>query len=171
MKKFKIREGKHSSGFHFGLNIKPKMVKYFKFNDDCISEYINEDSRDYNKLIGFSIGYHHHDSYRIVWRPSYKGEELAGSGNLIELAGYQYDRGIRNLEKFCTIKTGIIYKAEITTNNLKTTYIIYEDGKEIGRCNIPSFPPKINIFGIGYKLWPFHGGQNKASHDMTIWIG
>lgn len=170
MRRFKIKEGKHGSGFHFGLNVSRRMVRYFKFDDSCISKYINSDSKDYNKLFGFSIGYHHHNSYRIVWRPSYEGKKLAGEGNLIELAGYQYNRSKRKFESLLTVTTGKIYKAEIFTIMTGTYYVIYDGDIEIGSCFIEGESPKFSFFGLGYKLWPYHGGQNKASHDMIIFL-
>lgn len=61
-------------GCHFSLPIIPKIYyiddnfvykKYFKFTEQHKYNFTDENKYDINKLFGFSIGYHHNNSYRF----------------------------------------------------------------------------------------------------------
>ena len=93
MKKYVIRKGKH--------NVKrfPKILwnirainLCFRFDSSAIYKTQNPlNQNDWNKLFGFSRGYHHHNSIRLAWRWNPKIEK-------IELAKYMYKKGSRSYE-------------------------------------------------------------------------
>ena len=98
---YKIKKGKHRSGFYFrpAFFRKGKTYKYkVIFDDSCIYTLPGMDQLDINKLKGISEELNHHkNSERLGWRAYPEKEE-------IELFSYRYDDSIRSHVKLGTVK-------------------------------------------------------------------
>lgn len=87
---YRIKKGRHTScSFPKLIWDKNSMDVEVMFTDSC--RYLTSDSRnqeDWNKLIGYSRGFHHKNSVRVGWRWNHEKE-------VIELAEYRYINGKR----------------------------------------------------------------------------
>lgn len=130
----------------------------FMFTDSCMYDLKDEDQWDVNKLFGFSIGYHHHTSFRFGWRPLL--EE-----NLIEIVAYEYLDGVRQ-------KTIPVHRVE--PNKWGEYTIMYDPSHQIvhylvsaGGFEVHNISNK-RKWGLGYTLGIYFGGNEKAPHKITI---
>ena len=92
-------------GFHFCnkalyklinlVNDSKRMSYYVTFNETAL--YVDDtiDKFDVNKLFGFSIGLHHHNSYRFGWNCL---------DNKIHIYAYSYINSERVMSEICVIK-------------------------------------------------------------------
>lgn len=160
-KMYTIRKGKHSSGIHLSLFFKKPMSKRFKvvFDENCLVAVGGQDYYDINKLFGFAFGRHHRNSLRVGWRTT---------GELIDLYYYGYKKGVR--ESF-EIKTGIIPGKEydIDIDYIIDSYRISVTDDE-GMRVISYVEFKVPFFLLGYKLFPYFGGNQPAPVTMKIKI-
>lgn len=130
---------------------------WVKFDSTAIYTNRNKVNQlDINKLYGFSDNNSDHHAYsaRFGWR---------WSDNALHLFGYVYNDSIRSsmelgkvdigTENFCSIKVAG-NKYVFTLNN--KTLIMPRTAKT----------PK----GMGYKLYPYFGGDELAPHRITIFI-
>ena len=169
-KKIWIPKNKRKPSFFYNLSfpyIKRRnksycIIKYFKFTDSCIYEF-NSGYRGVNKLFGFSIGYHHHNSFRFGWRPTKNLKQ-------IEIIGYEY----KNKERVPYIN---LYKVELNEWYLfklfyngienKVEYSIIDFNKN----KFLRIQSEVNIkhkFYWGYKLGLYFGGIYKTIQDIII---
>jgi len=111
---------------------------------------------DVNKLYGFSDNNddHHRFSARFGWRWSDGG---------LHLFGYTYNSGEMNYEELGTISIGAEYACAI---KLTAAYYIFTLNDS--SINMPR--SSSTATAIGYKLYPFFGGDEAAPHDINIWI-
>ena len=111
---------------------------------------------DVNKLYGFSDNNedHHRFSARFGWRWSDGG---------LHLFGYTYNNGEMNYEELGTISIGAEYGCAI-----KVTAAYYIFTLNDSSINMPR--SSTTATAIGYKLYPFFGGDEAAPHDINIWI-
>lgn len=174
MKAYTIKEGSHSSGFHFrpviGNSI--TMVGSFKFNYDCLYDLKNTNNFDMNKLVGFSMGYHMNNSIRIGWRCK---------GNDIELFSFIHQNGKiitadintelinRQSTYLSTVKPGETIKFSIAklSKNYCIIQLLDTNNKVLGTNNI-WFQTKVAFWNVGYMLYPYFGGNTVAPHEMSI---
>ena len=144
-----------------GNNFKNIICTELKFNVkfDSSAIYITAapgNQYDINKLYGFSDNNsdHHQFSARFGWR---------WSKDSLRLFGYVYNEGVRRSkelgivtigsENFCSIK--VEHGAYRFTLNEKTDTLIRKSPKEQA---------------LGYRLYPYFGGDELAPHDINIWI-
>ncbi len=142
MKKYLIEAGKHYS-FHFPMLVwdRNKMEITFKFDETAIYQTQSPNNQnDWNKLFGFSRGFHHNNSVRLVWRwnPNIKR---------IEITDYYYTNGVRFYNKIPLLS--------INPGEERTLSISIANR---------------NAFKLGYILFPYFGGQETAPHDIKIMI-
>lgn len=177
MKTYSIQEGSHSSGFHFmpAIGNRIQLVGSFKFLNSCLYDLKDSNNSDMNKLIGLSMGYHMNNSVRIGWRCV---------GNIIELYAYIHLKGKiitadlnNDLINFKPTFLTSVYPGEEIKFNIKKykteqngciiiqLYDIYN--KSLGNTQI-TFPDKTPLWNLGYLLYPYFGGNEKAPHDMNI---
>ncbi len=160
---FLTKKGKHYSNqfVYKALNIlnRERFLEYsVLFNDTCRYELPKEDQEDINKLFGFSLGFNHHqDSARFGW--FYKNDK-------IHLYSYIYDEGKRSYEFITNLDLNKKYSL---------TLIEYQGSWEFGvsREGAISVIKKIDkkkSFCMGYRLWPYFGGNNPAPHDIEIYL-
>lgn len=137
-----------------------RMVQKVMFKKSCLYEIPFPDKLDINKLFGFSYGNHHKNSARFGWN-------CAGGG--IALFAYTYLNGKRT-EKFITlIETEKEYKLMISVNKDKYIFTVFNADKSRIEQVIISKPR--NTPKLGFKLWPYFGGNQKAPHTMEIYMG
>jgi len=145
---------------------KRKPLKYWiKFDIDC--EYKTKDpknQKDINKLFGYSFGFHHKNSVRFGWR--FNGEEL-------EIVSYVYRDGKRVNEwdeniYIGNIECGKKYLFEIKMDDGKYFLSIRDEKHNLIGINYLNHGKK--LFPIGYHLWPYFGGNEKAPKDFMFKI-
>lgn len=136
------------------------MKKKLMFSVRCYYSELNSDSYDINKLFGFSHGLHHQNSVRFGWKPDFQIE------NKIEIWSYVYNRGIRNFTKICSVNCKEIINYSISIENSMVNFTVSsETGNIISNFSIDYTIPLVKI---GYHLFPYFGGNNKAPRRMDI---
>lgn len=139
MKTYTIKKGKHSFFKFPKIVFNKKIIKVeIMFTDSCKYNLGNKNQLDWNKIIGFSRGFHHHNSARLAWRWNPILEK-------IEITKYYY-----------------INKKRVIDED-----IIVVDLNKIVKLSI-MFPENIRTCKIGYILFPFFGGNETAPHDINI---
>ena len=127
-----------------------------EFDGSCRYELPKEDQEDINKLFGFSLGFNHHkDSARFGW--FYKKDQ-------IHLYSYTYSNSKRSYEFITKLELNKIYSLSIFSFNNEFEFSVSYGGELIAIKKVKNNKP----FSIGYKLWPYFGGNNPAPHDIKI---
>jgi hypothetical protein len=127
-----------------------------RFDDSCVYQLEGEDQEDINKLFGYSIGFdHHYDSARFGW--FYKEGK-------VHLYSYVYDKGHRTYDFLCKIELNKVYSLSIFAFRDYWEF----DVSSSGRINSIFQVRRKSRFKMGYKLWPYFGGNNTAPHDIKI---
>lgn len=135
---------------HWGRTSMSYMVK---FSASCLElPGVFECDGDFNKLFGWSYGWHHSNSIRIGWK---------AVDNKIRLAMYTYEDGKRYIKGFAWANVEVMNQVSINYDpvtcviefklNDKSAYMMY--------YKKPSF---------GYNLMPYFGGQCPAPTTMEI---
>jgi len=136
--------------------------KKFKFDSSAIYKFNDEDQYDINKLFGFSIGLHHHNSFRFGWRPNKNLDK-------IEILGYEYLNKKRLPEyKVCDVNLNEWYNYQLKYDHLKNeiSYTITKDNLVYNISHLVQIKRKLNI---GYRLNLYFGGNKKAPHNIIIY--
>jgi len=156
----KIKKGRHSY-FHIPmLNFGSSVSKTFTFNSPIEHDLGYPDQLDWNKLFGVAfIPTKHTNSYRIAWR-------YVPTTKQIELGAYYYQKGVLYKDlSLGFISTNTPYKGVISYSNGTVTFSIYRD-------NVPF--SSLSVQGkwqfIGWKLYPYFGGNKPAPIDISIKI-
>lgn len=156
--KFTIPFGQQSSDKNVFKQTEYAEQKFIvKFNNSAIYTTIDTANQyDINKLYGFSDNNAHHQQFsaRFGWR--WKDSEL-------HLFAYVYNNGLITKEDLGEIKID----SEVSCS------IKVAPGAYIFKVNDKTFPiPRTSTTpkGIGYKLYPYFGGNEMAPHTISIWI-
>lgn len=159
MSAYFIQKGTHG-GFHFPklVSVRKNKLKYHvMFTESCKYD-IGEDQSDINKLFG--IGYlpwHRQNSVRFGWRYVQETDK-------IEILAYWYNSGQRYSQSMFNVELGRWYDYSISNNADSHQLIIYDkDGVPLARHTVELKPES-----IGYKLFPYFGGNKTAPHTMRI---
>lgn len=128
-----------------------------KFDSSAIYTSVNPVNQyDINKLYGFSDNNadHHQFSARFGW---------SWTDNKLWLYGYTYNNGINYSKKLGIIKTGTenYCSIKITPNFYVFTLNDALDSMERKSTTAEA---------VGYKLYPYFGGDETAPHDIHILI-
>jgi len=158
---FKIKKGKHFSGnFFYKLlnffNFKKSIKFNVKFDESSYYDLGNPNQLDVNKLFGFSTGYHHKNSARFGWNSVAKDS--------VAIYSYCYVDGVRKINFITNIKINSEYKMSIVDRRFYYFFSVIDSNGNVFRDNVS----KNNISGVGYSLWPYFGGDEKAPHDIEI---
>jgi hypothetical protein len=155
-----IRKGTHGP-FSF-----PKLIqssndlKYnVTFTESCRYDIGPEDQGDINKLFG--IGYftlrkltmHHYNSVRFGWNYDLENKN-------IRIFAYWYNKGERMSNYITSVEIGQSHDFLIAGLDIGHVLEVGEVEKFV---NVPSK-------SLGYLLHPYFGGNQKAPHDMTIYV-
>ncbi len=128
-----------------------------KFDSSAIYKSITAENQfDINKLYGFADNNSGHQQFsaRFGWR---------WSDNALRLFGYVYNNGIRDSKELGKVNIGAenICSIKITQGS----YIFSVNGKT---QTLPR--TSTTLTAVGYKLYPYFGGDEYAPHDIFIWI-
>ena len=109
---------------------------------------------DINKLYGFSDNNedHHQFSARIGWR---------WSDNKLRLFGYVYNYGEVVSEEICSVNIGAEINCAIIVKGNNYQFNVNDEKLKLPRSST-------TVQAIGYKLFPYFGGDETAPHDITI---
>lgn len=156
--KYHIARGEHYSDQSAFLTVTYREQKFLvKFDSSAIYQTVDPANQyDINKLYGFSDNgkQHHEFSARIGWR---------WSDGALRLFGYIYNNTVVSYTEIAAVSIGTEHHCSIkvTTNS----YIFKVDDKTL------TMPRESQgDTAIGYKLYPYFGGDETAPHDMDIWI-
>jgi hypothetical protein len=162
MNKFLIKANSHHTwGLHrFGITFKNKIAFRAKFSNDCLYDLKNVNNYDINKLFGFSTTlWHHNQSARVGWR---RHDDTS-----IEVLTYSYN----NHKRIDETLLGIVKPDQEFTCTIEDTeshYVYtYNDGDKFNKVSDPKLSDKV---WFKYLLFPYFGGDQKAPHDMTIYL-
>lgn len=152
-KLYKIPSGGHSAkGLHMSLVIGNTLMRFkAKFYPNCIytPQRVPE---QISKLSGISYGLHHNCSARVGWR---------SDGSRIEVLSYVYTaHGQRSSQSLGFI--GVDEWHEFKIRRVGTTVFLNMDNGQIQSFTL--FKPR----KIGYRLYPYFGGEIPAPHEMWI---
>jgi len=117
------------------------------------------DQSDVNKLYGFSDneGSHHVYSARVGW--SWHKDSL-------RLFGYTYNDSIRTIKQIAIVQIGKEIDCDIAVDTVNKQYLFNINGR------MTPMPRKAGTSLIlGYKLYPYFGGEEVAPHTVTIKVG
>ncbi len=154
-----IKKDTHSNWWDFALHLgKTNMSRTVIFTESCL--YKADSENDWNKLFGFSYGMHHQNSYRAAWRVHPEDNKV------IELGIYTYNNGTRFYQAIgnCYVNNSVDIILQIHKDRC-----MMRTKDEDGHINRGQIDYGKNIKPRpGYYLFPYFGGQAKASHDMTF---
>lgn len=156
IQKFVILAGEHHSTLTYE-NTELESLK-FKALFDSSAIYQNADpanQADINKLYGVSDcnSYHHTNSARFGWR---------WYENKLEIWAYCYENGQRKSSFVDTVALNQFHQYKIS----------FEEKKYVFQLNdkLVEMPRLCEEKAIGYKLFPYFGGDEAAPKDISIWI-
>lgn len=137
---------------------------YFKakFDDTCLYS-LDRNFDQINKLYGFSLGYHHHNSARIGWR--------CVDGKTIELMAYCYVNSKRVSKTIMNVNPREWAVCSIQNKSDKYVFRVMSNNSSGKICiiNKERSPLKYGILKLFiYKLYPYFGGSIPAPHKMRI---
>lgn len=156
-KTFKIKKGKHRSGYRFWFTFSKKISYECKLKSSCIYNIESLDKFDVNKVFGFSTSKHHHqNSARLGW--------TSLNGNNIQLWSYIYDNGQRVVGHIANVEANEKFKCTIIAEKGRYKYILEKKDEIIEKdINVISEHSKFK-----YLLYPYFGGNLPAPHDIEI---
>jgi len=158
---YTIPQGAHyATGYdstHF--EVITALHQHFKaiFDSSAIYSTVdNNDQQDVNKLFGFSDNQasHHAFSARVGW---------SWSNNALKLFGYTYNDSIRAIQQLAIVPIGQEVDCNIGIDTLRKLYLFTVNGTT---TSMPRTAKTTSI--IGYKLYPYFGGNEVAPHKVTI---
>lgn len=150
-----------------GQSSTPSVYKYYtnisilsfdvRFDSTAIYQTVTPSNQgDINKLYGFADDNKSHwiSSARIGWR---------WFGNELQLMGYVYNDSVNVNQLITAVPLNKDISCSIQVNGSK--YIFSANGKSI---ELPRTAKSTG--GLGYRLYPFFGGDEMAPHEMYIHI-
>lgn len=156
--KYTIRTGQnYCDGNNYVSTSYSELNFVAKFDSSAIYSNVNSYNQlDINKLYGFSDNNSTHQQFsaRFGWR---------WSDNALRLFGYVYNNGVRDSKELGIVAIGAEINCSIKVN--PKSYVFSLNGK------IDSLPrTSTTVKAIGYKLYPYFGGDETAPHTIYIWI-
>jgi hypothetical protein len=128
-----------------------------KFDSSAIYKTIVPSNQgDINKLFGFSDNnmQHHQFSARFGWN---------WDNSKLNLFAYTYNNGVREHKLLGSVALGAEANCSIKVIGDKYVFTLNSTVVEMPRA---STTPK----GVGYKLYPYFGGDELAPHEIRIFI-
>lgn len=128
-----------------------------RFDSSAVYQTLSQANQlDINKLYGFSDNNAEHQQFsaRIGWR---------WSGGALRLFGYIYNNGIRDFEEITIISIGEEHTCSIKVTSASYIFSVGNTSKTMLRTSTTATAK-------GYKLYPYFGGDEKAPHDINVWI-
>lgn len=111
---------------------------------------------DINKLYGFSDNNSTHQEYsaRFGWR---------WHAGKLEIFAYLYNAGKRSFSKIGEAEIGNVYNCSIKVDGNHYVFSINDQSITVSRESTTKS-------AVGYKLFPYFGGDESAPHQINIWI-
>lgn len=162
-KKGQLVEYTITQGQHYANQSTYQAVDYdelkftVKFDSSAIYQTtVPIDQEDINKLYGFSDNNAEHQQFsaRFGWN---------WARGALRLYAYVYNNGERASREITSIKIGNEYSCSIKVSNDHYIFSANNVTTEMSRSSTTST-------AIGYKLYPYFGGDEPAPHDINIWI-
>lgn len=151
-----IKKGEHRSQGGFALVSRKAFSFEVRFDSTAIYQtQTQENQGDTNKLYGFSdcLSSHHRNSARFGWR---------WYNNTLELMAYTYAHKKRHYKVLKAINLNQSYRCQIKVK--KNIYVFSVEDVQV------EMPRGCHRRILGYKLFPYFGGNEVAPHDVHIWI-
>ena len=157
---YKIAKGQHyaNNDSTVFLLTNYKQLRFFcKFDSSATyTTALKENQGDINKLYGFADNnsQHHDFSARFGWN---------WINNSLHLWAYIYNNGKRSYKDLGSVAIGTEINCTIVV--LPTAYVFGVNGKQ-------TLMPRnaTTTTAVGYKLFPYFGGDETAPHDVTILV-
>lgn len=167
MSNYKIKKGNHSaSGLHFGVHFGITEQTYkIRFSKECLYQPLDWEN-DYNKLCGWSYGMHHNNSIRVCWRPFIPEGAVFYNPSLLEICIYVYENKVRKISQK-TLLLNVEQDYEFTLKYDRDINTIIANFPSLG--NSMSIDYHTKPF-IGYRLYPYFGGNLPASQNHTVTV-
>lgn len=155
-RQYVIRAGEQHATLSFEKTELTKLKFKAQFDSSAIYQTLDANNQpDINKLYGVSDcnSYHHSNSARFGWR---------WYQNQLEIWAYSYVNGKR-LSAFVDT---------VALNEYNEYEIMFEDNQYVFRLNDKKVEMErsCQAQAIGYKLFPYFGGDETAPQDISIWI-
>ncbi len=128
-----------------------------KFDSSAIyTTQTRNNQLDINKLYGFADNNGHHNLYsaRFGWR---------WYNNELHLFTYTYNNGVRSSSDLGKIDIGKEHQCSIKV--VESSYIFTLNGKATSTLR-----QSTAAAAVGYKLYPYFGGDEVAPHTINIWV-
>ena len=131
----------------------------FKVKFDSSAIYTTskrENQSDINKLFGFSDNneMHHEYSARFGWR---------WSDGALRLFAYVYNNGAMSFKELGSVAIASVNTCSIEVAGDNYIFKLNDHGTTMPRQSTTAE-------AIGYRLYPYFGGDEPAPHDISIWI-
>ena len=157
-KKYTIRKGgQYADENKFSATTYSELKFVAKFDSSAIYTTTDPGNQyDINKLYGFSDNgtTHQQFSARFGWR---------WSDNALRLFGYVYNNGVRDSKELGTVRIGAENNCAIRVTAGSYVFTLNGTTDSLPRASA-------GAKAIGYKLYPYFGGNETAPHDVYIWI-
>ena len=156
--KYTITQGQHYANQNTYQAVEYDELKFtVKFDSSAVYQTtIPIDQEDINKLYGFSDNNAEHQQFsaRFGWN---------WARGALRLYAYVYNNGERSSREITSIKIGNEYSCSIKVSDDHYIFSANNVTIEMSRSSKTSK-------AIGYKLYPYFGGDETAPHDINIWI-
>jgi hypothetical protein len=139
-------------GLHTGLTEEEYIVE---FSESCKYTFDSPNQYDWNKLFGWSYGWHHDNSVRVGWRYI--------EDNDIQLTIYQYVNGMRvDHHTHINVPIGRPIKVKLSVVRGLPILLVRDGGRTVRMEGVET---KVKW---GYLLGMYFGGDEVAPHDIEI---
>jgi hypothetical protein len=156
-KVYRIPRGEHYCNESTFSNLSVSEVQ-FTVQFDSSAIYTTTDplnQYDINKLWGFTEGTNNHlNSARIGW---------SFNENRLRLYGYAYADGVRNSVEIAAIDINQPINCSIKVSDGLYLFTVNGIDKSLPRA-------VVGKFAVGFRQYPYFGGDEPAPHDVTIRI-
>jgi len=157
--KYTIPKGQHNVNNNVYKPVETNELKFIvRFDSTAIYTSVSDENQyDINKLYGFSDNgdTHHNFSARFGW---------SWTNGKLWLYAYTYNNAKRFSKELTAITIG--QEAACSIKITGPTYQFFVNGTLLAEMSRAAATPK----GKGYMLYPYFGGDEKAPHDVNIWI-
>ncbi|MES2645460.1 MAG: hypothetical protein V4717_01195 [Bacteroidota bacterium] len=128
------------------------------FDSSAIYDLAGNDQDDVNKLSGFADNDDSHTQFsaRFGWR---------WSENKLRLFGFVHNSGVFSVKEITTIEIGKPYTCSIKVSANQYLFTV-EDLKN----TVTMEREATTQTAVGYRLYPYFGGNKVAPHEVRIWI-
>ena len=157
--RYTITKGAHYATNNVYQPLETSELKFIvKFDSTAIYTSLTQGNQyDINKLYGFSDNNMKHHSYSARFGWSWNHEAL-------RLYGYVYNNGVVASKELAVIPIGKEVSCSIKVTN--HTYEFFINDVRKGTLDRYATTSK----AVGYRLYPYFGGDETAPHNVDIWI-